>query len=121
LTDPSDGNTETSRGENHPALDSFAVPIAKPADYTDGRKPGDWKSWYPAEARRCINNESYCLAAILVISALISGLFLGMADQSLPLPLGGGPNPPILNINFRLLMTFAVGCLGGTTFSMTAW
>jgi len=100
----------------------FATPVAKAADYTDGRKPGDWKTRYPAEARKCINNEACILACALVVSAALSAVFLALAGQSVQIPIEflAEPNvrPPVFEINFRLPMLFSVGCLGGATFSI---
>lgn len=116
-SEPEAGTTRDSGGALSPS-DAFAMPAGKPVDYTDGRKPGDWKSKYPKEARDCINFEACCLTAALVISVLASGFFLGMGDQYLPMRLNSEHGPPVLNVSFRLLMIFAVGSLGGTTFSI---
>ena len=100
----------------------FVNPVAPKADFTDGRKLGDWRSKYPVEARKCINNEAYILAGMVVASAIFSAIFLAMADQTvrLPLPVAAEPNGALatFNINFRLPMLFFVGCLGGATFSV---
>ncbi len=45
-----------------------------PGDYTDGRKPGDWRSRYDDEARTCIRWEAAYLT--LVFAAVIIGIFL---------------------------------------------
>ncbi|MER9442778.1 hypothetical protein NKI79_15450 [Mesorhizobium sp. M0340] len=102
---------------------SFAVPT-KAAEYTDGRLPGDWQSKYPQAARSGINREACFLASLLVILALVSGLFLGFSGQLLQFPIPWLAMPtaagvtPILTIDSRLLTIFFVGALGGTTFSI---
>jgi len=100
----------------------FATPVTKPTEYTDDRKPGDWRSKYPPDARRGINGEACVLCVALVISLLLSGFFLALADQTVEIPLAflaqQNGKIPILYINFRLPMVFSVGCLGGVTFSI---
>jgi hypothetical protein len=105
------------------ASPEFKVPGVKSSDYTDGRPPGDWESKYPKPARSCINQEACLLAALLFLMTLLSGVLLGLSGQSLQVPitwLATQPDVtvPILNIDFRLLMIFSVGSLGGTTFSI---
>lgn len=101
----------------------FAVPT-KPAEYTDGRLAGEWESKYPQAARRGINQEACFLACLLVILALVSGLFLGFSGQLLQLPIPWlavstvDGVTPVLTIDSRLLTIFFVGALGGTTFSI---
>ncbi len=101
----------------------FASPGAKASDYTDSRPPGDWQSRYPKEARRGINVEACVLGLMFLVWVVLSGLFLGMAGTVLRIPMGwlgqATDNPTlVLVVDFRLLMTFAVGGLGGTTFSI---
>lgn len=101
----------------------FAIPGVKSSDYTDGRPPGDWESKYPKPARSCINQEACLLAVLLFLTTLLSGVLLGLSSQSLQVPmtwLARQPDAtvPVLNIDFRLLMIFSVGSLGGTTFSI---
>jgi len=105
----------------------FAVPGVKSSDYTDERPPGDWESKYPKPARSCINHEACVLAVLLLLTSLLSGLFLGLSGQTLQVPLtwvacqaesAHNPPVPMLNIDFRLLTIFFVGSLGGTTFSI---
>jgi hypothetical protein len=108
--------------ELHTDAAPFAPLAAKPADYTDGRKLGEWKSKYSQDARNCINTEACVLACALVVSAILSAVFLALAGQSIQIPIhflaeSGAPTPTF-NINFRLPMLFAVGCLGGATFSI---
>jgi hypothetical protein len=107
-------------GSDH---DTFAVPGKPSAEYTDGRLPGDWKTRYPPEARRCINQEACILAISMVFLCAVVGLFLGMSGQtitwSLPF-LDNQPDgsPTVVRIDIRLLVIFFVGCLGGATFSV---
>jgi hypothetical protein len=102
----------------------FAVPGTGASDYTDGRAPGEWKSDYPPEARRGINFEACVLGSTFFALCLLSGLFLGLLGQPLSLPITWfakqpGEVPPLaVNVDFRLLAIFSLGCLGGTTFSI---
>ncbi|MBY8823746.1 hypothetical protein [Sphingomonas colocasiae] len=83
-------------------------------DYTDGRKPWQWESKYPLEARREMNVETYTLIFMLVISILGAGICLGLADQNISISLGNAK----LSISFRLLAIFCTGSVGGITFSI---
>jgi len=83
-------------------------------DYTDGRKPWEWESKYPAAARREMNIETGTLITMLVISILGAGVCLGLADQSFSMSMGG----PKLTISFRLLAIFFTGSVGSVTFSI---
>ncbi len=101
----------------------FKVPGIKNSDYTDGRTPGDWESIYPKPARNCINQEACLLTVLLFLTTLLSGAFLGLSSESLKVPMPWLARQPdatvlVLNIDFRLLMIFSVGSLGGTTFSI---
>ncbi|WP_448657767.1 hypothetical protein ACPVPU_09850 [Sphingomonas sp. CJ99] len=83
-------------------------------DYTDGRKPWEWESRYPAPARREMNVETRALLAMLIVSILGAGFCLGLADQNVSISVGG----PELSISFRLLAIFFTGSVGGVTFSI---
>jgi hypothetical protein len=122
---PNDGGsstTSTSDAARRPS--EFAVPGTNRDEYTDGRPLWDWKTKYPPEARSCLTNEAWILAALLLLSLLVSAWFVGLGTQSLKIPLhwfvfeGGASGPLTLDIEFRLLMIFFVGCLGGATFSI---
>lgn len=83
-------------------------------DYTDERKPWDWKSRYPDEARQMMGNEAKALLAMLALSIIFAGAALGLAGQNIYWEIG--------TIKFwlscRLLAVFFVGSVGGVTFSM---
>ena len=105
----------------------FAVPGIGNSDYTDGRSFGQWESKYPHPARRCITQEACILGIYFFALLLFSAAFVGLSTQSLQVPitwLASGRSSltnnqvPILNIDFKLLSIFFVGCLGGTTFSI---
>lgn len=83
-------------------------------DYTDDRKPWDWDSRYPPEARSCMRTEAGALVAMLVMALLADGVCLGLAGQPVSIGVGGAQ----IWISFRLLATFCAGCVGGVTFSM---
>jgi hypothetical protein len=110
-----------------PLSNPFAVPGQKPSEYTDGRRPGEWESKYPQSARRAINFEAAILFVLLIFFCVTSGLLLCLSNQHLTFELNwlkhsSSASPdrlePSLTIEFRLLMIFFVGSLGGTTFSM---
>jgi hypothetical protein len=104
----------------------FAIPGVKSATYTDGRPLGDWESKYTQIARRYISQEAYILGGLLFVLLFLSGTLLGLSGQSVQVTLpwlaqaGTTSNAPVpvLNIDFRLLAIFFIGCLGGTTFSI---
>lgn len=115
----------TSEGDQPEGEDSrtFAVPGKPSVEYTDGRRPGDWKTRYPHEARRCINQEACILASLMLLFCGLVGVLLGMSGQTVVWPihfLANQPDgtPTVEQIDIRLLMIFFVGCLGGTTFSV---
>lgn len=89
-------------------------PFGGEHDYTDGRKPGDWQTRYPDEARKRMNTEAYVLVAMLVIAFLGAGICLGLSGQATTIPVGRLS----IWVNFRYLSIFCVGVLGGVTFSM---
>jgi hypothetical protein len=84
--------------------------------YTDGRKPWEWESKYPPEARREITFEARVLSVAFVLLLAIAGIFLGLADQSVPIALPW--IPATLYVNFRVLAIYFVGSVGGLTFSI---
>ncbi|PBC23170.1 hypothetical protein CK226_08330 [Mesorhizobium sp. WSM4311] len=59
---------------------------------------------------------------MLVFFTAVSGLFVGVADQSMDISLArlafSSAQPPILHVNFRLLAIYFVGGVGGVTFSI---
>lgn len=109
-------------GSTSSQANQFAAPTIKGAEYTDGRLPGDWESKYPPPARRCINQEACVLGILLLLFSLLSGGTLGLSSSSMQIPVnflaGANGIAPPLQIDFRIVATFFVGCLGGTTFSI---
>ena len=81
----------------------------------DGRDPWDWKSKYPLECKPLIYREAILVGAYLFISLAASGILAGLGGGSFEIPLGESLT---LSISTSLLLTFAVGALGGTTFSI---
>ena len=108
------GSSHQGAIEAGPPGDSIKPSLGGQRDYTDGRKPWDWNSHFPLEARKLMNIEAYVLLAMLMVSILGSGIFLGLADQTSWIDLGNLK----LWISFRLLAIFFTGCLGGVTFSI---
>lgn len=83
-------------------------------DYTDERKPWDWDSRYPSQARACMVTEARVLVAMLVVALFADGISLGLAGQPVSIDVGKSQ----IWISFRLLAIFCTGCVGGVTFSM---
>ncbi len=88
----------------------------------DGRALGDWRSRYDHEPREQINFEAKTLLVFLVLGVIGSAVTLGFAGNKLMIP-GWGLcssecSAPGFSIDFNLVMAFAVGFVGGTTFSI---
>jgi len=116
-----DGETPDlgAKAQSHKtAMSESASPMKPPVggdhDYTDGRKPWDWESRYPDEARRLMKTEACALIGMLIVALLLDGVCLGLAGQ----PVSFGFGNLQLWISFRLLAIFFVGWVGGVTFSM---
>ncbi len=101
--------SESNDQESGDAID----PGFAPGDYTDGRKPGDWRSRYDDEARNCIRWEAAYLT--LVFAAAVVAIFLvwwgypqrrmGLTDER--------------NITFtRHCLSALSGVFGGVLFAM---
>jgi hypothetical protein len=89
-------------------------PFGGEHDYTDGRKPWDWETRYPDQARTRMNTEAFVLVAMLVVAFLGAGICLGLSGQATFIPMGHLS----IWVNFRYLSIFCVGVLGGVTFSI---
>jgi hypothetical protein len=106
-------------------IEMSAVP-GKQETYTDGRKSGDWDTRYPPEARKCINSEARVLCIALVVLTVISGVLLGLTGETIDISVttlsklkaDGTTFVPNLHVNVGLLLTYFVGCLGGTMYSI---
>jgi len=103
--------------------DSMSTPGKATGEYTDGRLPGDWKTKYPSDARRCINQEACVLALAMVFFCAICAVLLGMSGQTIILPLDfiagkSDTGPTVFRIDLKWPTIFFIGCLGGTTFSV---
>lgn len=83
-------------------------------DHTDGRQLWQWESKYPLEARQEMNFEAYLLIAMLAFSFVGAGIFIGLADQHVSIPLGDVN----FSVSFSLLTIFFAGSVGGVTFSI---
>lgn len=121
--DPATSLPGTQSLEVDASSENGPPPVNKASQYTDGRALGDWKSRYEKDARRCINREAFFLFFVLVFFLVLGGTVLGMADQSVQIPLKVlafeiDSSPPILSVSFRILSIFCVGVIGGTMFSI---
>lgn len=104
------GHTVAPRTPEEPSK----PPIGGQHNYTDGRKPWDWDSRYPPEARRLMNTEAWTLIGFLLLSLIGTSACLGLADEQYWIEIGSVH----LYISFRLLAIFSAGCVGGVTFSI---
>ena len=88
----------------------MAMP-GKTSDYTDGRRPYEWESKFPDEAKKHIRRESIVLAVALVVLVCLTGVALTLSG-----------NPSVLSttisIDLRMAVLFFCGAVGGTTFSI---
>ena len=107
-TEPSVARTSAS------TLPVMKQPIDGEHDYTDGRKPWEWKSHYPDEARQQMRVEARWLMVMLVVFLFGAGACLGLTGQPMSLDVGGLE----LSISFRIIAIFFTGCVGGVTFSI---
>ena len=129
LGDAAKNSSDTSVPPSSSQDAEFATPLHRNGA-TDGRSLWDWRSKYPDDARREIKFEALVLIFSLLMVSILAGLFLGLANYTLHLPLGGptvsqigdagrASSPGlVLNIDFRLLALFFSGSVGGVTFSI---
>ncbi len=103
----------------------FSTPGRPPENYTDGRKPYDWKSKYDPEARQEIAYEEKRLLSYLAISLALAAFSLMLSGQDIRIPLpfngassDGNPQQLSLTIGCHILAVFFVGWVGGTTFAV---
>ncbi|MFV0625184.1 hypothetical protein ACBY01_14390 [Sphingomonas sp. ac-8] len=90
------------------------APVGGGHDFTDGRGPYDWPSRYDTNAQRKMRTEVGALLAMLLLSLVAAGIFLGLSEKPISWQFGDAT----FWVSFRLLAIFAVGCVGGVTFSM---
>lgn len=108
-------------GSDKPPLsapDDDAVTVGPKDEYTDGRKPWEWKSKFPSDARREIRVEAYILVSGLLACVLFSGGFLALGDQKITFSMSFGVTPLLFTLDSKLLALFFTGCVGGITFSI---
>lgn len=106
----------------------FKGPISGKDEYTDDRKPWEWESKYPPEARRGMKFEAYILGAMLVMVLVFESFCLGFSGQVIrtqpPWPFGraaelaASAGQSYFTIDFRILAIFFAGWVGGTTFAI---
>lgn len=111
-----DGHLESDPVE--PGNQTKPITPAKADEYTDGRKLWDWRSKFPVDAQKEIKLEARVLIGALIVTLLITGLFLGLGNTSFKIVIPLGETPTTLFINCKLLSTFFTGCVGGITFSI---
>lgn len=87
-------------------------------EYTDGRKPWEWKSKFPSEARKEIHVEAIILVVGLVVCVVLSGGFLALGDQVVRFSTGPVSAPLTFTLDAKLFALFFTGGVGGITFSI---
>lgn len=112
--------TDSSQPPKEPNLSvtAEAIPAAAdfaPTDYTDGRRPLDWKSKYPDEACKQIRFESIYLATLLLLLPVSIILLLSGGETTwLPFDCRSSGD------GCKCLLAFLGGAFGGTLFA-TKW
>ncbi|WP_428926863.1 hypothetical protein [Marinibacterium sp. SX1] len=102
-----------------PSLATKAAPRLTPKDeYTDGRKPWEWTSKFPSEARAEIKIEARILVGGLLVCVLLAGGFLALGNQVINFSADIGEPPLVFSVEARLVALFFTGCVGGITFSI---
>jgi hypothetical protein len=93
----------------------FRSPFDPAQGLEDGRKPWDWKPKYgDGEARRHINEEAWMAGVYLAFFLLSSGICAGFSGNIVSFNIGSAT----FVISPALLLTYFVGGLGSTTFSI---
>lgn len=91
-------------------------PIVDPSKgFDDGRKPWDWVTRFPKEAKHLINCEATIAGIYLVICLLATFLCTGFSMKTVPIQLSKNI---LFELHIELLAIFFTGALGGTTFSI---
>ena len=94
-------------------------PDAPPKDeYTDGRELWVWESKFPPEAKAEIKTEAWILFVGLALALVVSGVSIGLGDQSLKIVLNTSEPPLVLSLSAKVFAVFFTGCVGGLTFSI---
>lgn len=100
----------------------FTSITASRNDYTDSRERWDWKTRYPPDARRCINNEAITLGTMLLLVVLLSAACFGLSGQPIVFPikwLSSSHGAELRwQIDTRIVAVFCSGWVGGTTFAI---
>ena len=91
----------------------FRNPVDPEHGLEDGRKSWDWRSKYPDEARKLIDREALIAGVYFAVFLLLTAVIAAAGTESVTLDLGVK-----FTVVPSILLTFAVGCLGGTTFSI---
>jgi hypothetical protein len=86
----------------------------------DGRKPWDWQTRFPLEARKQIRREAYYLAACLLFFGILSAFIASYSNATIDLELFCGPRDVSANapLEYNCFITYFAGGLGGTVFSI---
>lgn len=119
-----DGSSGSQPGDITPTP-QFSTPVRLLHNYTDGRKPWDWKSKYDAEASLGILYEAKILLAYLALSLVLAAVSLMLSGQAIRISLpfnavsdNGNLQLLYLTINCHVVAVFFVGWVGGTTFAL---
>jgi hypothetical protein len=93
---------------------TFRSPFDPAHGLEDGRKSWDWKSKYPDEARKLIGREAGIATAYVATFLLLTAFMAAVGTSPAKFQVLGMD----LHVSPMLLLTFAAGGLGGTTFSI---
>lgn len=100
--------------------DAPAPPSDKPVvdptkGFDDGRKPWDWDTRFPLEARRLINREALIAGGYLALFLAATFICTGFSVKTFPIHI---TENLVFSLQVELLAIFFTGALGGTTFSI---
>jgi hypothetical protein len=83
--------------------------------FDDGRKPWDWDTRFPTEAKRLINREALIAGGYLALFLAATFICTGFSVKTIPIPMSENM---VFSLQVELLAIFFTGALGGTTFSI---
>jgi hypothetical protein len=106
--------TDAPNGPTEPKVpDSFRGPLDPEHGLEDGRSPWQWKGKYPTEAKEKIDGEARLLGGYLAFFLIFSGVLAALNDAPFSFSFYAE-----FTISPAVLLTYFVGGLGSTTFSI---
>lgn len=102
--------------ENGSAAGSMGEAISDPTiGLDDGRKPWEWQTKFPPEAKKLINREAWVAGGYLALFLMATFACAGFQGKTFEFNIA--PNVAFV-LDTKLLAIFFTGALGGTTFSI---